>query len=80
MTQVLHYEMTCNGLCVHAMRPARVSVAFMASLQLIIRTVLGWNERSRQRQALRDLDDHLLKDIGIPRSAATTEASEPLWR
>ena len=80
MAQVLHYEMTCNGLWVHAMRPAKVSVAFMASLQVIARTVLGWNERSRQRQALRDLDDHLLKDIGIARSAAAIEASEPFWR
>ena len=27
---------------------------------------LRWSERSRQRADLRDLDEHLLKDIGIP--------------
>jgi uncharacterized protein YjiS (DUF1127 family) len=80
MAQALHYEMTCNGLCVHAMRSPKVSVALMASLQSIVRTVLGWNERIRQRQALAALDDHLLRDIGISRTAAATETSQPFWR
>jgi len=52
----------------------------MASLQSIVRTVLGWNERIRQRQALAALDDHLLRDIGISRTAAATETSQPFWR
>jgi len=80
MTQVLRHEMTCNGLCMHAMRSPKVSVALMASLQSIVGTFLEWNERSRQRQALAELDDHLLKDVGILRSAAAVEISRPFWR
>ncbi len=37
-------------------------------------------ERSRQRHALADLDDRLLDDVGIPRSAAAREIAKPFWR
>lgn len=37
-------------------------------------------ERQRQRRALRDLDDHLLRDIGKSRREALAEASKPFWR
>jgi len=36
-------------------------------------------ERWRQRRALEDLDDHLLKDIGISRAEALTEAGRSFW-
>jgi len=80
MAQVLNYERTCNGLCVHAMRSPKVSVTLMAGLRRVVHNVHEWNDRSRQRQALAELDDHLLKDIGIARSAAAVEASQPFWR
>ena len=40
----------------------------------------AWIERSRQRHALADLDDRLLDDVGIPRSAAAREIAKPFWR
>ena len=44
---------------------------------------IGWfwlcNRQRRQRQALLDLDDRLLADIGITREAAVREASRPFW-
>jgi uncharacterized protein YjiS (DUF1127 family) len=76
MAQALPYEMTCNGLCVHAMRSPKVSVVLKACLQSIVRTVLGWNERSRQRRALAELDEHLLKDIGISRTSAVAVSND----
>ena len=80
MTQVLHYEMTCGGTCQRAPQLPKLSVALMAGFQSVVRNVLEWNERSRQRQALAELDDRLLKDIGISRTAAATEVSEAFWR
>ena len=34
---------------------------------------------SRQRRDLRDLDDHLLADIGLTRAEALEEAARPIW-
>ena len=39
-----------------------------------------WIERARQRQALAELDDHMLRDIGITRVEATRESQKPFWR
>jgi uncharacterized protein YjiS (DUF1127 family) len=44
-----------------------------------MRSLSGWIERPRQRRALQDLDDHLLKDIGISRAAAMSEAAKSFW-
>jgi uncharacterized protein YjiS (DUF1127 family) len=45
---------------------------------------LNWcvrcSERSRQRQALAELDDHHLKDIGVTRQQAVEEAAKPFWK
>jgi len=38
------------------------------------------SERSRQRQALAELDDHALKDIGVTRQQAIAEAAKPFWK
>jgi uncharacterized protein YjiS (DUF1127 family) len=39
-----------------------------------------WIRRSRARHALGELDDHLLRDIGVTRAAAAREAAKPFWR
>jgi uncharacterized protein YjiS (DUF1127 family) len=36
--------------------------------------------RSRQRQALAQLDDRLLRDIGKTRQEAIAEATKPFWK
>jgi uncharacterized protein YjiS (DUF1127 family) len=38
------------------------------------------SELSRQRQALAQLDDHDLKDIGMTRQQANAEAAKPFWK
>ena len=38
------------------------------------------HDRWRQRQALLDLDDRLLRDIGITREQAEREARKPFWK
>jgi uncharacterized protein YjiS (DUF1127 family) len=42
--------------------------------------LVGGRERRRQRQALCELSDELLKDIGATRAEAWAEASKPWWR
>ena len=37
-------------------------------------------ERRRQRQALMQLDDRMLADIGTSRSQGFEEASKPFWK
>lgn len=45
----------------------------------ILRTMSRWVDRSNQRHALAELDDHLLRDVGLSRSAARREATKPFW-
>ena len=37
------------------------------------------SQKRQQRQALLDLDDHLLLDVGISREGAKREAAKPFW-
>ena len=41
---------------------------------------LSWLERARQRRQLRELGDHMLKDIGLSRADVEAEASKRFWR
>ena len=45
-----------------------------------VETALEWLDRWRQRQHLMALDDRLLSDIGLSRSAAEKEFRKPFWR
>jgi uncharacterized protein YjiS (DUF1127 family) len=36
--------------------------------------------RWRERRVLEEMDDRMLRDIGISRSQALTEANKPFWR
>lgn len=49
-------------------------------LSYAVERLLEWQERANQRYALRELDDHLLKDIGISRADAAREAGKPFWK
>ena len=39
-----------------------------------------WTARARSRQSLRELDDRLLRDVGITRLQADHEANKAFWR
>ena len=67
---------------------ARTSGTFTAGTRRTLRqlargaVVAGetWLERRRQRRALLEMSDHMLKDIGVSRAAAYEEAVKPFWR
>jgi uncharacterized protein YjiS (DUF1127 family) len=49
-------------------------------LRLLQRRIARCLERHRQRQALAELDDERLRDIGISRDEAKAEYEKPCWR
>jgi uncharacterized protein YjiS (DUF1127 family) len=46
----------------------------------VMETLALWRERVRYRQALHDLDDRLLRDIGLTRAEVEEEWDKPFWR
>jgi uncharacterized protein YjiS (DUF1127 family) len=43
-------------------------------------TVRLWKERSRARQELLTLDEHILRDVGLTPYEVRMEAYKPFWR
>lgn len=39
-----------------------------------------WTRRSQERLHLKELDDHLLQDLGLSREQVEREISKPFWR
>jgi uncharacterized protein YjiS (DUF1127 family) len=60
--------------------PESAAAAALPSLRYSIVALVRMHERWCQRQALLDLDDRLLRDIGITRQQAEQEAAKSLWR
>lgn len=55
----------------------------MIIIEIIRRAVavaVALYRRSATRQQLLNLDEHLLRDVGINQYEATTEANKPFWR
>ncbi len=50
-----------------------------SALQIVKVWICVWSQRTRQRRALRWLDDRLLDDIGLTREQVRHEASKPFW-
>ena len=42
--------------------------------------VFTWLDRARQRRHLGELDDRLLRDIGLSRAEVDHEISQPFWQ
>ena len=53
----------------------------LAHLPLVaLETLLVWQERVSERRRLREMDDHMLKDMGLSRADAEREGTVPFWR
>ncbi|MBL9034935.1 MAG: DUF1127 domain-containing protein [Rhodospirillaceae bacterium] len=46
----------------------------------LLTRLVRWNRRANERRAMRRLDDHLLRDIGIGRLQLEQMAARPFWR
>ncbi|WP_255449581.1 DUF1127 domain-containing protein [Shimia ponticola] len=59
----------------------QAKLPFAATIFLYAAVVLTqWAQLYRSRQDLRDLDSHLLRDIGISPEDAEREARRPFWQ
>ncbi len=64
-----------------AARPvARRGAAQPSLLGRAVEVLATWRERHRQRAQLLQLDDHLLRDIGLNRGEAEAEWHKGFWR
>jgi uncharacterized protein YjiS (DUF1127 family) len=54
--------------------------AVRRSVIRMVEAALAWHDRARERRALMELSDHMLRDIGISRAEAQGEAAKPFWR
>jgi uncharacterized protein YjiS (DUF1127 family) len=54
-------------------RVSTLAIGWLHNLQV-------WMRRSGQRKALAELNDYLLKDIGLSRAEALQEAATPFWQ
>ena len=61
---------TANPQISHASRPTRTSLASLLPLVFAIK---------KQRDALRNLDDSALRDLGLTRKQADVESRRPFW-
>lgn len=50
-----------------------------AALKLVV-TLVKWEHLRRTRNSLKNLDDHMLHDIGVTREQAVLEASRSFWQ
>ena len=60
--------------------PRRRTAITAAVLPRWLAALRRMHERWCQRQDLRELDDHLLRDIGITRAQVQREAGKSIWR
>ncbi len=60
-------------------RPTHIRQANRPWVFRLLDRVFAANARHRQHQALLHLDDALLRDIGLTRFEAETEANRPVW-
>jgi len=67
-----------DRLPAHAAAAVAIGLAGRAAAALVT-WISGALARWRQRVDLSELDNHLLKDIGVSRSAARAEAAKPFW-
>jgi uncharacterized protein YjiS (DUF1127 family) len=57
-----------------------LAARFGDMLSAALATPRLWARRRHDRRALRQLDDHMLRDIGFDRVQVEAMASRPFWR
>ena len=61
-------------------RSARYAPGRNSVLRRVMRLLQRWRERTRTHPQLCELDDYILRDIGLTRDALLCESTRPYWR
>lgn len=64
-----------EGLTARTNLPALSRIAVQVAWYYLL-----WTQRRKSRMRLKDLDDHMLRDIGLSPRQAFDEATKPFWR
>ena len=65
----------------HEVNPIKTAAVFLVTLpETALRTLHVWQTRVRNRQAMRELSDHVLYDIGLSRTDVNKEVAKPFWK
>jgi uncharacterized protein YjiS (DUF1127 family) len=67
-----------NNAAATLRRPAAITPSATALVRAALTALQSWDDRRRQRYALAELDDRLLRDIGLTRYQARMEVRKPL--
>ena len=80
--RVIRLETKGNGQAAIVYRgPDLGTIGLIRSTLLrLVDQLLTWQDRARERAHLRDLNDHMMKDLGLSRADVDREASKPFWR
>ncbi|MBT0964035.1 DUF1127 domain-containing protein [Denitromonas iodatirespirans] len=66
--------------CAPAPLRAELGTVLQQALRAARITLKTWIKRSRDRRDLREMEEHLLRDVGISRGQANFEGNKPFWR
>ncbi len=53
---------------------------FTGLVRAVMLQLVLWQERAEQRHRLAELDERMLKDIGLTRADVQAEINKPFWR
>lgn len=68
--------------CMHTITPVTPQGGFGLPPWVLrgCQALAAWMARSRQRQHLAELNDHMLRDLGLSRADVQFEIKKPFWR
>jgi uncharacterized protein YjiS (DUF1127 family) len=83
----MHFESCTDTIRRPSCRPLPVAGLIWFALRRLgyhfsrgVELMLLWAERKSQRYRLAELNDQMLRDIGLSRADVMAEATKPFWR